>query len=140
MGFYPVGLRVVSLLMIKKTFDFDNEKIKNMGLFATKVSLMIKLFVRYFFSIQRVFFKEAPKIWEKHYTISKLMPMELNEEKKYAILKIEDLALDPLFCVYLGGYFCGILQMLIRTDKIDFQETKCPFKGDKYHEYLLKWQ
>ena len=140
MDFYPIGLRVISLLVIKETFDFDDEKIKSMGVFAAKVSLIIKLFVKYFFSIQRVFFKEAPKMWEKHYTISKLIPVELNEKKKYAILQVEDLALDPVFCTYLGGYFCSILQMVINTNAIDFQETKCPFRGDKYHEYFLKWQ
>jgi hypothetical protein len=140
MDFYPIGLRVISLLAIKEALSFDDEKIKSMGVFATKVSLIIKLFVRYFFSVQRVFFKEAPKIWAKHYTVSKLMPIELNEEKKQAILQIEDLALDPIFCTYLGGYFCGILQMLIKINKIDYQERKCPFHGDKYHEYFIKWQ
>ncbi|OGZ18394.1 MAG: hypothetical protein A2Z68_02560 [Candidatus Nealsonbacteria bacterium RBG_13_38_11] len=140
MDFYPVGLRVISLLIIKKTFNFDDKQIKDMGVFAAKVSLIIKLFVKYFFSTQRVFFKEAPKMWDKHYTISKLIPIELDEEKKYAILQIEDLVLDSIFCNYLGGYFCSILQMVVSTNKIDFQETKCPFHGDKYHEYLLKWQ
>jgi len=140
MDFYPVGLRVVSLMAIKEVFGFDDEKVKDMGIFATKVSLIIKLFMKYFFSVQRVFFKEAPKIWNKHYTISKLVPIELNEEKKRAVLKIEDLALDPLFCIYLGGYFCGILKMLMKIEKIDFQERKCPFRGDKYHEYFIKWQ
>lgn len=140
MNFYPVGLRIISLLAIKKTFNFDEEKIKSIGFFATKVSLIIKLFVKYFFSTERVFYKEAPKMWKKHYTISELTPVELNEEKKYAILRIEDFILHPLFCVYLGGYFCGIFQMLIKTNKINYQETKCPFRGDKYHEYLIKWE
>ncbi len=140
MDYYPIGLRVISLLAIKEAFNFNDENVKSMGVFATKVSLMIKLFVKYFFSVQRVFFKEAPKIWDKHYTISKLLPVELNEEKKYAIVKIEDLALDPIFCTYLGGYFCGILKMLIKTPSIDFQETNCPFRGAQYHEFLIKWQ
>jgi len=140
MDFYPIGLRVISLMAIKEVFNFDDEKIKNMGIYATKISLIVKLFVKYFFSIQRVFSKEAPKMWSKHYTISKLTPIELNEEKKFAVLQIEDLVLDPVFCVYLGGYFCGIIQMLIKTNKIDYQEIKCPFRGGKYHEYLLKWQ
>ncbi|MBL7142301.1 MAG: hypothetical protein ISS83_01360 [Candidatus Pacebacteria bacterium] len=140
MNFYPIGLRIISLLAIKEVFNFDDEKIKSIGVFATKVSLIIKLFIKYFFSTQRVFLKEAPKIWDKHYTISKLLPAELNEEKKYAIVKIEDLALDPIFCTYLGGYFCGILKMLIKTQSIDFEETDCPFRGGKYHEFLIKWQ
>lgn len=140
MGFYPVGLRILSLLAIKKIFNFDDEKIKEMGLLATKVSLIIKLFVKYFLSIQKVFFQEGPKIWKRHWTIGELVPVELNEEKKYAILRLENFTLHPLYCIYLGGYFCGILQMLVKASQITFEETKCIFKGDEYHEYLIKWK
>jgi hypothetical protein len=141
MEFYPVGLRALSLLAIKKTLDFDDEKIKDMGLVATKKSLIIKLFVRYFLSVQRVFFEEAPKIWQKHWTKGILIPVDLNEEEKRGLLRLKDFDLHPLYCsVYLCGYFSGILQMLIKSSEITCQETKCPFKGDEYHEYLLKWK
>lgn len=141
MGFYPAGLRVLSLLVIKKTFGFDDKKIENMGLVATKKSIIIKLFVRFFLSLERVFFKEAPRIWQKHWTEGELVPVELNEEKKYAVLRLEKINLHPLYCsVYLQGYFAGILQMLIKSPQITCQETKCFFKGDEYHEYLIKWQ
>ena len=139
--FYPAGLRVLSLLAIKKVFGFDDEEIKEMGFIATKKSLIIKLFVRYFLSTERVFYKEAPRIWQKHWTKGTLVPIELNEKEKYAVLRLEDFELHPIYCsVYLRGYFSGILQMLIKTPKITCQETKCSFKGDQYHEYLLKWQ
>ncbi|MCP6719277.1 MAG: hypothetical protein KJI71_03540 [Patescibacteria group bacterium] len=140
MAFYPVGLRIISILAIKKVFDFDNERIKDMGLFATKISLIIKLFIRYFLSIQRVFFKEAPKIWKKHWTIGEMVPIELNEDQKYAILKIKDFNLHPIYCYYLRGYLSGILKMLVKTSKVISQETKCSFQEGKDHEYLLKWE
>ena len=140
MAFYPAGLRALSLLAIKKTFNFDDEKIQEMGMVATKKSLIIKLFIRYFLSVQKVFFEEAPRIWQKHWTEGVLNPLELNEEKKYGILRLENFELHPLYCsVYLPGYFSGILQMLIKTEQITARETKCSFLGDKYHEYLLKW-
>jgi len=140
MTFYPVGLRALSLLVIKQIFDFTNEEIKKMGFFATKVSLMIKLFTRYFLSLQRVFFKEAPRIWKKHWTLGELVPVELNEEKKYAIMKLENFNLHPIYCHYLGGYFCGVLQLIIKSTQITSEETKCPFLGDQYHEYLIRWK
>ncbi len=140
MEFYPVGLRALSLIVAKKVFNFDDEKIKEMGFFATKKSLIIKLFIRYFLSVQRVVFKEAPKMWGKHFTVGELVPVELNEEKKYAILRLKDFALHPIYCTYLGGYFCGVLQMLVKTPQLTFEETKCIFKGDEYHEYLVKWK
>lgn len=140
MAFYPAGLRILSLIVIKKIFNFNDEKIKEMGLVATKKSLIVKLFIRYFLSIQRVFFREAPRIWQEHWTKGELIPIELNEEEKYGVLRLRDFDLHPLYCsVYLTGYFSGILQMLIKTRQITCQETKCSFRGDKYHEYLLKW-
>ncbi|MFQ6049759.1 MAG: hypothetical protein ACE5J0_01835 [Candidatus Paceibacterales bacterium] len=140
MIFYPVGLRALSLLAIKKVFNFDEEKIKEMGRFATKVSFIVKLFMRHFVSLQRVFSREAPKLWKKHWTVGKLDSIELNEEKKYAILGVRGFNLHPLYCYYLSGYFSGILQMTVRSPKITCEETKCAFRGDEYHEYLLKWE
>ncbi|MBZ9572358.1 hypothetical protein KJA15_03445 [Patescibacteria group bacterium] len=140
MGFHPIGLRAISLLAIKKVFNFDDEKIKELGTFGSKVSFILKLFIRYFLSAQRVFFEEAPKIWKKHYAIGELVPVELSEEKKYAILRLENFNLHPIFCCFLGGYFCGVVQMLVRSSQITFEETKCTFRGDEYHEYLLKWE
>ncbi|MBZ9572452.1 4-vinyl reductase [Patescibacteria group bacterium] len=140
MAFYPVGLRALSLLAIKKIFNFDDEKIKEMGFFATKKSLIVKLFIRYFLSVQRVFFKEAPKIWKEHWTTGDLIPLELDEEKKYAILKVENFNLHHLYCYYLRGYFSGILQLIVKSPQITCEEIKCYFRGDRHHKYLLKWK
>ncbi len=140
MSFFPVGLRMISLLTIKRIFNFNEEDVRKMGLFATKVSLFIKLFIKYFLSVERVFFKESPKIWKKHWTIGELVPFELDEEKKYAVLRLKDFNLHPLYCHYLRGYFSGIMQMLIKTPQITCEEVKCSFKGEEYHEFLVKWE
>lgn len=140
MAFYPIGLRAVSLLAIKKVFGFNDEKIKEIGLFATKTSLIIKLFVRYFLSVQRVFMKEAPRLWAKHYTIGELNTVELNEEKKYGIIRLKGIDIHPIVCCYLEGYFCGILHLILKSSRITSIESKCTFRGDEYHEFLLKWE
>ena len=140
MGFYPVGLRILSLLVIKELFNFNDEVIRKMGNFATKKSLIIRLFIKYFLSMERVVMKESPKMWDKHWTVGKLVPVELNEKQKYAVIRIEEFNLHPVYCTYLEGYFAGIVQMLIKLPKIDSKETKCAFKGDAYHEFTIKWQ
>jgi len=141
LSFHPIGLRVISLLAIKKVFSFDDEKMKEMGMFASKTSLMLKLFINYFLSRQKVFFEEAPKIWHKHYSSGELIPLKLDEEKKYSIIQIKNnYELHPVFCLYLGSYFCGFFHMLFKSDKINFKETKCPFRGDEYHEYKITWK
>lgn len=137
MAFYPIGLRVISLLAIKKVFNFDEEKIREMGIAAPKVSLIIKLFMQYFLSIRKTF-NRAPRIWRKHYTVGNLVPAELDEEKKVIILRLENINLHPIFCRYLSGYFLTIVKMIVKA-KTTCQETKCFFRGDQYHEYLFKW-
>ncbi len=139
MDFYPVGYRILSLLAIEKAHNFSLEKIREMGFFATKTSLIVKLFVKYFFSANQVFFKEAPKIWSKHWTFGELTPIEMNEEKKQARLQLSGIDLDPLYCEYMKGYFSGILQMIVKTQQIIVEETKCTFRGDDRHEYSFKW-
>ncbi len=139
MDFYPVGLRVLSLLTIREVFNFSDEEIKKMGTFATKMSLIIKLFTKYFLSVRRVVMKESPRIWSKHWTVGKLVPIKLDEEQKYAVLKVEGFDLHPIYCIYLEGYFAGILQMLVKSPKVNTKETKCAFKGESYHEFLIKW-
>ncbi len=136
MGFYPLGLRIISLLAIKEVFNFNEEKIKEMGSSAPKLSLLIKLFVKFFFSIQKTAV-QVPEIWKKHYTIGNL-EVEVNEEKRYVILRLKDFLGHPIFCVYLEGYFSTISQIVV-NQPVTSQETKCPFKGGDFHEYLIRW-
>lgn len=139
MGLYPVGLRVLSLLVIKELFNFGDEDIRKMGTFATKKSLIIRLFLKYFLSMKRVVMEESPKMWRKHWTVGKLVPSELNEKQKYAVIRVEGFDLHPVYCIYLEGYFAGIVHMLVKSPNVDSKETKCAFKGDSYHEFTIKW-
>jgi hypothetical protein len=65
-AFYSVGLRAISLLAIKKVFDFNDSKIEEMGSFATKTSLVIKLFTKYIFFPSSAFYKQGAEIWKRH--------------------------------------------------------------------------
>ena len=140
MEFYPAGLRALSLLAIKKTFGFDDKKIEEMGFFAVKVSFFVKLLLKYYISPEKVFFEKAPRLWSKQVTDGELVPIEFNKEKKQAVVKLININLHPVYCRYLQGYMSGILKMLIVTEKVTCQETKCAFRGDEYHEYLIKWE
>lgn len=136
MAYYPMGLRALSLLAIQQALNFSNEEIKRMGASAPKFSLIIKLFLQYFLSVQKTA-EKACEIWEGHYTAGQLSAKS-NEEEKYAILRLKDLTLHPLLCRYLEGYFSTIVQMVVKSP-VTSKETKCSFKGDDYHEFLLRW-
>lgn len=62
--YYPAGLRALSLLAIKKVFGFDIKKIKEIGFSGTKISLIIKFFIRYVFSFQKFFSEKLQKSGE----------------------------------------------------------------------------
>jgi predicted hydrocarbon binding protein len=137
MNFYPIGLRIVSLYAIKSLFNFDEEKIKEIGMFAPKTSLIIKFFMQYFLSLEKTI-GELSKIWKKHYTVGDMSPVEVDEKNKIVSLKLENANFDPIFCCYLTGYLSKVLEMIV-GNKVSCQETKCAFRGDNFHEYLFKW-
>jgi len=137
MQFYPLGLFALYLLVIKRLFNYPDEKIQEIGKSNAKLSLVIKLFMKYFFSPQRVL-KEVPKMWRKYYSVGKLSVQEFNEEEKRAILRIEDFSLHPVWCQDLAGFFSSMVQMVVGSEA-KCQETKCTHRGDPYHEFLVKW-
>ena len=137
MDFYPLGLLAVNMLVIKRLFNYDDKKFQEMGKFEAKSSLIIRLFMKYFVSLERVA-KEAPKMWRKYYTIGDLKVPEVNQEKRYIIIKIENFSLHPILCQVLMGYFLTIVKMVLKGEAT-CEETKCVFRGDECHEFLMRW-
>lgn len=138
MDFYPLGLLAVNMLAIKRVFKYDDKKFQEMGSVEAKTSsLVIRLFMKYFVSIDLAA-KKAPEMWRKHYTTGDLKVAELNKEKKYIVLRLENFSCHPLFCQDLVGYFPSIVEMVVGSDA-SCEETKCVHRGDEYHEYILRW-
>ena len=137
MDFYPIGLKGLTLLAIKKVFNFDDKKFQEMGSFGIKISLIIRVFIKYFVSL-KVVAGQVSRMWGKYFTIGSLKIIEINEENRYLIIRLENFRLCPVHCQYLKGYFSSGVQMVIK-DKVTSEETKCPFRDDDYHEFLLKW-
>jgi hypothetical protein len=139
-AFYPIGLRALSLLVIKKTFNWPNKKIEELGSYAMKVSWIIRLFMKYFFSIEKVL-EEAQQTWSKYFNVGQLEIKEFNQKEKKIILKIKDFNLHPVYCHCLKGVFAEIGRMAIKPKTIACQETECSFdKGEENaHYFLIKW-
>ncbi|OGZ33526.1 MAG: hypothetical protein A2Y98_01160 [Candidatus Portnoybacteria bacterium RBG_19FT_COMBO_36_7] len=138
MGWYPLGQRVVSLLAAKETFGWGDKEIQDMGNCAPKYSFIASTMLKYFLSVSKVF-QEAARYWDKHYSVGKLVPVKIDEKNKFALLRLKDFNVDPVFCPYFTGYFLRISQMVIKSEKITAEETECPSKGGQWHEFLMKW-
>lgn len=137
MDFYPLGLWGLYMLAMKRIFDYDDDKIRELGADNAKSSLIVRLFMKYFFSIEKIV-KEAPKIWNKYNTAGNLKVAEYSEEENYVILRIEDYHFHPIHCRNLEGYLPAIVQMVVK-DQTTCRETKCIYQGDEYHEFLVEW-
>lgn len=137
MGWFPLKYQAITIETIKNLFSYDSNKFQEIGRFSAKFSLLVKMFMKYFFSKEQAE-KTGPKIWKRSYTVGEFKVVEYNEEKKYAILRIENLSIHPLHGQVLIGYFASIFQM-VAGQRTRGEERKCIFKGDDYHEFLMKW-
>lgn len=135
--FYPLGQRAVSLLAIQDCFGLSVAEIQEIGEAAPKFSLLIKTFVKYFFSLEKTV-EQASTMWQKHYTVGQLQAVELNERARRVVLRLTGLDLHPLFCRYLAGYFATVLRLVVGK-RIQSQETECTFRGGQHHDFLLTW-
>ena len=137
MEFYPLGLEGIILLGARRLLGYDDKKFQEMGKFESKMSIIVKLFMKYFYSVEKLI-KKVSDMWGKSCTAGEFKIIEHSEEKRFAILRLEDFELVPSHCQNLRGYLSGVVQMVV-GESVVCEETKCTFRGDKYHEFLLKW-
>jgi predicted hydrocarbon binding protein len=139
-GWYPVGLRMISLLLVKDAFGWSNEKIKTMGNTAPKFSFIIKILTKFFISIRKIV-EKSPQTWNKHYrNIGKLEGVKVDERGKEAILRLSEFKVHPLFCLYLEGFFARVASLGLTSRKVECKETKCVFRGAPYNEFKITWK
>jgi hypothetical protein len=137
MSFYSFGLEAATLVAVKRLFGYDDNKFQDLGRFAGKFSIVIRLFMGYLISLDKLL-EIVQKMWRKYFTIGNFKVTEVNKQRKYIIVRIENYHLHPIHCQILVGYLSSILQIVVKN-KVTAKETKCTFRGDDYQEYLLEW-
>ena len=138
-GWYPEGLNVLVLLVAKEIFGWTESDLFEMGHRAPKLFLIAKLYVRYFATATKTF-QASGKFWKQFETCGELEPFKIDEKEKYAILRLKNFSGHPAFCPLLSGYFESATSFVTVSRRVISEETKCPFRGDPYHEYLVKWE
>jgi len=137
MSFYPIGMRVLSIVAISKALNLEKDDVVQMGRNAPKFSLMIKFFMRHFLSAEKIM-EKAGEMWKKHYTAGRLEAVEMNTEEKFVRAYIHEIDLHPVLCDYLSGYFSSIIKMGV-GEETKAEEVKCIHRGDNYHEFIIRW-
>jgi hypothetical protein len=139
LDWYPLWMRVVSLLAAKEVFNWENKEIMEMGNLAPKYSFIVKMLLSYFLTLKKSL-EEAPIYWEKHYTAGEIEFIKLDEKEKYFIIRLKNFKIHPILCVYYAGYFKRYAHYVIKNRGITIEETKCMFKGDDCHEFMVRWE
>ncbi len=139
MEWMSLGLRALSLLVMKDVFGWSDGEIKAMGDAAPKHSFIVKLFMKFFVSPQ-VAFSHAPDYWTKHYDIGRLEAVSLDEEKRHAVIHLYEFTVHPVYCKYLEGYFGRLFKFMFPKSNVMIEETSCVCNGDSCHEFLVDWE
>jgi hypothetical protein len=135
LNFYPLGLRAISLLLIKDTFGWGDEEIREMGYAAPQTSFIVKLLMRFLADFKK-FVGGLPENWTRHWTRGEMEVLKMDEKTKEVALRLKDIKIHPILCLYLEGYFRRIYEFVVGKGKGEVKETKCMFNGDPYHEYI----
>lgn len=138
MGEYPCGLRVVSLLAVKRAFNWSDEQIMEMGRSGPKFSFIAKLMLRYFISPEAVV-KRIPQYWRRYWSVGS-MEGEFHEDERYVVIRLKDIELHPIHCVYVSGYFKGVAEMIKKFKRVTVEKVKCRCRGHEYCEWVVRWE
>jgi len=136
---YPLWYDLVPIIVAAEIFNWDEERIKEFGRNNQKISFFEKVLLKYFVSPERTF-KAASGRWKIHYSVGELESVEFSEREKYLILRLKNFSGHPTFCKLLTGYFEAAASFVVASEKVKGKETKCTFRGDPYHEYLISWE
>ena len=135
---YPEKMNLV-LFVIQKTFNWSDEKIREMGSWSARRSLLIKLAMKYFVSLEKIT-KETGKIWRKVHSHGDLEIEELNKEKRFFTLVLKNFnTIHPVHCRYLEGYIKQVSSYVLPEEILKIEETECVFKGGRIHKFKIFW-
>jgi len=137
LGFYPVGLEALGIVVMHRVLGLSKDEIRQMGAYEAKHSLIMRLFMKYFVSVDKLA-EKAPEMWSKYYTEGEVSVPMIDEEKRKGLAILKDFKIHPLHCLVLEGYFGSVLEMVVK-EKVNCKEVECPFKGGTSHKFSLSW-
>lgn len=136
---YPSALSALIIFVTQNVFDWKDADIFDMGKSAPKCSLIVRLLTKYFIS-PKSGYEAAPKYWRQYYEFGEIEAPEFNEKEKYCIVRLKGYKTHPVVCIYFSGFFTTFGKMILRGIHIVVKEVKCVYKGDPYHEWIIRWE
>jgi hypothetical protein len=139
---YPAGVSLGIWFILQEEFNFEEKDFAELGEMAPKVSSIMRFLMKYFTVPKKIAKIGALRLWRRYFNSGKVEISDFQESKTegFLIVRIKDFKIHPLHFLFLGYYFLGILRMARKFKESTVEETKSPFKGDEYEEYLIQWK
>lgn len=143
MDWYPVGVRVLHLELMKDLFGWDDEEIKKVGHEAPKFSLIMRLIMKYFINIERMS-KLAPVVgYKKHFSVGEYQALECNVQEQYTSGRAKGLKIlydSSALTKYIEGYFTRGIEYVLPGKEIITHSRKYIENDIPYVEFRSNWK
>jgi len=139
MSWYPMAMEISFIFSLVEVLNWGEKEITKLGRDFTRISFIEKIVAKYLLSPQ-VTFEKANEIWRKHMDTGELESVELNEIEKYAIFRLKNFDIHPIYCQFLCGMLESFCDIVTKSKENLCRETKCTFRGADWHEFLITWK
>ena len=139
---YPAGIMLEIFYILQEKFNFEEKDFTELGEISIKFSSPIRLLMKYFAVPKKMAKIAVPRLWRRFFNKGEAEVCEFKDSKTegFLIIRVKNFKLHPLHFVYLGHFFLGVVNLARKFKETTVEETKSPFRGDKYQEYLIKWK
>lgn len=134
----PKYIANISSVVAIRIFNWDEEIVFELGKLSITFLPSTKVFLKYFSSIKKTL-RQITKKWKHYSTQGEFEIKKLDEKNQTAIVLLKDYPVNPMDCVYTKGMIASIMEISTGSKRVKIQETKCPNRGDSYHEFSLEW-
>lgn len=133
---YPEAKMTLAMIVAKELFSWHD--LFDFGYNSPVFSFGVKVFIKYV--PLPLFLKEFPKTWRKFVDTGDIEIPDFNNKEKYVIVWLKNYKFHPVMCRYYEGFFLRMSEYFIKSKKVTIKETKCIYKGDSLHEFVVKWE
>ena len=139
---YSASIMIGTFFILQEKFNFKEKDFAELGELAPKISSTVRLLMKYFTIPEKIAKIAAPRLWKRFFNQGKVEVCKFKDSKTEGslVVRIKDFKLHPLHFFYLGYYFLGITKLAKKFKEVKVKETKSPFRGDEYQEYLIRWK
>lgn len=135
---YPIYWYIALIIKAQEILGWTEKDIFQKSYQAPKQSLMAKIFLKYFYDLEKAIQKTG-YYWSQMISVGELSVKKKDLKNKTVTLKLKNFKTHPLICICIKGYIKAMAEMISGEKNITVEEEKCIFQGDPNHEFVIKW-